>query len=202
MPEESIILYEKIKKSLLTTPGKCFPATSIEAKLPKAAVAIILCRNSVADEIYVLLIKRKIRSDDPWSGNMALPGGRFSNADKNLVETVIREVSEETGLELSESSLLEKLDEVASSNFLVMVTPYVVLLENEHEPTLKVQLKEIDSFVWIPLSFFKDKNNAVSYLVEHASSGKQLVPSYRYSESHVIWGLTLRIIEDLISRIQ
>lgn len=54
------------------------------------------------DELNLLLIKRSVRSDDPWSGHMAFPGG-FSNRNETPLHTVIREVFEETGLQLSEA---------------------------------------------------------------------------------------------------
>ena len=41
-----------------------------------------------------------IAEGDPWSGHMALPGGRREPGDPDLVATVIREVGEEVGISL------------------------------------------------------------------------------------------------------
>ena len=62
-----------------------------------AAVALVLRQ---APALELLLIKRSSSEDDPWSGQMALPGGRRDPADAGLQHTAIRETHEEVGLDL------------------------------------------------------------------------------------------------------
>ena len=64
----------------------------------QAAVALVL---RVADDLELLLIKRAKSVRDPWSGHVALPGGRRDPSDSILMETAIRETSEETGVDLA-----------------------------------------------------------------------------------------------------
>ena len=63
----------------------------------QAAVSLVL---RTAAELEVLLIKRAESERDPWSGHMALPGGRREPGDPDLAGTAIRETAEETGVEL------------------------------------------------------------------------------------------------------
>jgi 8-oxo-dGTP pyrophosphatase MutT (NUDIX family) len=42
-------------------------------------------------EAELLLIRRAEHPSDPWSGHMALPGGRNDPQDTSLYETVVRE---------------------------------------------------------------------------------------------------------------
>src|ERR1035437_8323829 len=65
----------------------------------EAAVALIL-RETVDGEVELLFIKRAARGDDPWSGQIALPGGRHQASDQSLEDTAVRETLEEVGLEL------------------------------------------------------------------------------------------------------
>ena len=65
----------------------------------QAAVALVV-RGHV--DLEVLLIKRARRDGDPWSGHMALPGGRRDPADTSLRQTAVRETLEETGIDLDE----------------------------------------------------------------------------------------------------
>ena len=51
----------------------------------------------------IMFIKRASRKRDPWSGDIALPGGRRDPEDANDCEAAVREVREEVGLDLSES---------------------------------------------------------------------------------------------------
>ena len=64
-----------------------------------AAVALIL--RALPDDLELLLIKRARDPRDPWSGHMALPGGRRDAADPDLASTAVRETLEETGVELT-----------------------------------------------------------------------------------------------------
>ena len=63
-----------------------------------AAVALVLLDGPQGIEI--LLIKRAERADDPWSGQIALPGGRYDVGDRDLEATAVRETREETGVDL------------------------------------------------------------------------------------------------------
>ena len=66
----------------------------------RASIAAIF-RSSVDGEEQVLFIRRAINPRDPWSGHVALPGGRQDGVDNGDDEaTAIREVREEVGLDL------------------------------------------------------------------------------------------------------
>jgi 8-oxo-dGTP pyrophosphatase MutT (NUDIX family) len=74
-----------------------------------ASVAVVLTPEPDA----ILLIRRAERKGDPWSGHMALPGGRKSLSDEDLLATVIRETREEVGVTLRGDQLIGCLDDVA-----------------------------------------------------------------------------------------
>ena len=63
-----------------------------------AAVSVVVRANRHLD---LLLIKRARSERDPWSGHMALPGGRRDPEDRDLEATASRETLEETGLDLA-----------------------------------------------------------------------------------------------------
>lgn len=54
----------------------------------------------------VLFIKRTSRKKDPWSGDIALPGGRRDPGDIDDLATAIRETEEEVGLDLREDNAI------------------------------------------------------------------------------------------------
>ncbi|MFI5422275.1 MAG: NUDIX domain-containing protein, partial [Nitrososphaerales archaeon] len=56
--------------------------------MPSAAVCAILKEGTKASGPELLLVKRAVSTRDPWSGQMAFPGGR-SRPNESLQETVI-----------------------------------------------------------------------------------------------------------------
>ncbi len=80
----------------------------------QAAVALVLVPGSEGPEL--LLIKRTERDDDPWSGQMAMPGGRRDEEDHDLLQTAIRETREETSVDLGEAEVLGELDDLSPSS--------------------------------------------------------------------------------------
>jgi 8-oxo-dGTP diphosphatase len=75
----------------------------------RAAVVLIL---HDSEELDALFVKRKTSPADPWSGQIALPGGRFEPEDASLIDTAMREVIEEVGIDLrAQGRLLGTLDD-------------------------------------------------------------------------------------------
>jgi 8-oxo-dGTP pyrophosphatase MutT (NUDIX family) len=68
----------------------------------RAAVALLvrLDETRVPAVPQLLMIKRATFEGDPWSGHIALPGGRREPADATLERTVVRETWEETAIDL------------------------------------------------------------------------------------------------------
>ncbi len=173
-------------------------ADSKLSALPKAAVAIIVQLAPQTKELQMLLIKRNAREGDPWSGQMAFPGGRYSENDESLLETAIREVREEIGFDLPKFWILGALDDVVASSLAIRVRPYLALASDQ--VSVRINPNEVESFVWIPLSFFIDRRNLRPYDISRFGQ-TLVVPSYNFVGNFVIWGMTLRIIENLISKL-
>lgn len=73
-----------------------------EYEKPSVTVDIVLlCYNKVHDEMKILLIQRK---SHPYRYSWALPGG-FVGPDESTAESVIRETTEETGVDISRQNI-------------------------------------------------------------------------------------------------
>lgn len=189
---------ERIKSSILKKPGKLIPEGTVPETLPKAAVCLIIRPSTKDDELYFFLIKRRTFERDPWSGHMALPGGKYIEKDADLLATAIREVLEETGIDLRSCSVLGSLDEILPGNSAIRVLPYVAISPENIQ--VSINKDEIQDYVWIPLSFFEESKNLTPYEVD--VRGRRLdVRGYTFQDKGTIWGMTLRIIQDFISKI-
>lgn len=173
------------------------PARIEDAKVARASVAIVLGAGAAGTQL--LLIQRATRDDDPWSGHMALPGGRRDPDDADALATAVRETREEVGIDLSANAEpiggLDELRAVARNRPLdLVISPMVFAL---HRPvTLALSPREVDSAVWVPLAFLASPGARATHrrTLDDISSE---FPAFRY-EHYTIWGLTHRILKGFL----
>lgn len=162
----------------------------------RAAVTLILRSSKAGDgEPEGLFVRRAEVPGDPWSGHVALPGGRHDPEDADLLETARRETREETDLRLEREDHLGLLGELhPRSRHLpsVCVTPFVAWMAEHQEVRVN---HELTGHLWIPVSALADPAHR-STLVRQVPSTREF-PTIEY-EGHVIWGLTFAIIEDFL----
>jgi 8-oxo-dGTP pyrophosphatase MutT (NUDIX family) len=164
----------------------------------EAAVSLILRESR--DDVELLFIKRAVRDDDPWSGQIALPGGRHQESDESLEDTAVRETREEVGLELrGRGAILGALDELRPRIAVlppVIVRPYVATISAD---AAIASSDEVAEFFWAPLDAILDPAaaRATEIFVRQTTTMR---PAIHY-EGHVIWGMTeqiLRRFEEII----
>jgi 8-oxo-dGTP pyrophosphatase MutT (NUDIX family) len=136
------------------------------------------------------------RPDDmpTHGGQIALPGGRRENPDRDLAATALREAAEEVGLAPASVDVLGELDDVATP-FGFVITPVVGWIAEPpalvHDPREVVELFELSP-------------EALGRPGVHRDSGSRELAgrSYRLHEFHVedrlIWGATARVVRQLL----
>jgi 8-oxo-dGTP pyrophosphatase MutT (NUDIX family) len=161
----------------------------------EAAVALLV---RPREQLEVLLIRRAEHEADPWSGHVALPGGRREERDTDLLETARRETEEEIGIPLARiGELLGLLDEVAPRNPLLpplVIAPYVLAVPPATEAV--PDRREVDAAIWVPLTALRG-DDAVSEILIELRDGTRRYPSLVYGD-YVIWGLTHRILTQFL----
>lgn len=170
--------------------------------MQRAGVACVLRQAEATDsstgpgQVEVMLIKRATREGDPWSGDMAFPGGKMESRDAHIYETTLREVAEEIGLERGQlrdlGRLSEQMTKTHSGLKPMAITPFLFTTVGEPEFVLNYEVAEI---VWMPLDFFIDQGNRAE-MTWSLSGFKKQMPCYYFHEYRV-WGLTLRMLDEL-----
>ena len=161
----------------------------------RAAVAAVLCR---APAPHLLLIERAVHPDDPWSGHMSLPGGQVE-PDEGLLQAAMRETHEETGVDLAAGGrCLGQLDELQAIGrgrpLSLVISPFVFVTETQ--PPLRLNPREAQSALWLPLDYLSDPASLES--LDYEAHGQRYeLPCYRRAGA-VVWGLTFRVIENLL----
>jgi len=155
-----------------------------------ANAAVIVLLRATDQDFQVLFVKRAENSGDSWSGQTALPGGKRNPEDRNLKETVVRETLEETRINLLVGCrFLGAMEPVRTTQKTEMkILPFVVLLEKKQAIKLNEELTE---YFWTPLKELAKHKGTVKF-----SFGE--FPAY-IIENHIIWGLTYKILHNLLS---
>ena len=164
----------------------------------RAAVALIL--RDGEDGAEFVAIRRSQRPGDPWSGHMALPGGRQHPSDVDLVTTVARETREEVGIDLvAHGQMLGRLDELRARGdgrpLNLIVSPFVFALTAPVDLTLNAH--EVDSALWVPLPFLRQRE--AQGTIRFTLAGQEMDFSTFVYRGHTIWGLTYRILTGFLS---
>ena len=130
------LTWPRIEAALAARP----PARVAEAVAARAAVALILREG--ASGLEILFIRRAEHPQDPWSGQMAFPGGRAEPGEEDLKATAVRETAEEIGVDLERhAACLGILDEVRAMARMrpvsLTILPFVFRLREEVAPVLE-----------------------------------------------------------------
>jgi 8-oxo-dGTP pyrophosphatase MutT (NUDIX family) len=186
--------FRRLSHALATRP----PILAPDDGAPRRAAVAIVLRRTADDVVELLLIKRSEREDDPWSGHVALPGGRYDPTDATLQDTAIRETLEETGIDLARDGIvLGMLDELRPRTPTlpsIIVTPFVAIVR----PDVRIETSdEVASAFWVGLAALEDPSLTVESEVS-ARGATWRVPSYLLG-GHIVWGMTERILRNLHS---
>lgn len=186
--------FRRLSRTLAERPGALAPDDGAPIR---AAVAIVL-RRAHDDQVELLLIKRSEREGDPWSGHVALPGGRHEPGDATLQDTAVRETREETGIDLARDGVvLGTLDELRPRTPTlppIIVTPFVAIVRPQ---VTIVTSDEVAFTFWVSLASLADP--ALAGESEVAARGATWrVPSYRLG-GQVVWGMTERILRNFVA---
>ena len=168
--------------------------TPFPGRKTRAAVAVILAGEN--NRLHMALIRRAEREGDPWSGHMALPGGRAQSNDPHPQGVAERETREEVGIQLEPRHRIADLDEMPVHLGLVdtgiVLTPIVYHIGAQQPPF--ALNGEVAKAYWVPIDHLFNPANLVRKTVVRQGNRLQY-PAIAY-QGQTIWGLTYRVLGD------
>jgi 8-oxo-dGTP pyrophosphatase MutT (NUDIX family) len=166
-------------------------ASHAPANARQSGVLILLYPKD--EDIKLVLIERSA-DGGVHSGQIALPGGKKEDTDKDIVETALREAAEEVALNANKVEVLGTLSSlyIPVSNF--VVNPVLAICHEE--PQLIASEYEVARILHLPLSTVFSRKK----MVEVQASGLHLTIrtiAYMMDDEQFIWGATAMILSEL-----
>jgi len=187
----------RLARSLREHPGRELPA---EPPMRWAAIALVL-RLGALGVPELLMIKRAEMERDPWSGHVACPGGRQEPGDRDLAHTAMRETWEETGIDLERvGRVLGTLDDISPRTPVlppIVIRPFVVAVPTAVEI---VQSDEVAAAFWVPLPALRERASWGQGMVTVRGAQREVV-TFTHGD-YTVWGLTERVLRQLLDRIE
>ena len=162
--------------------------------LTTAAVLVPLFRDDDG-ELRVVLIVRGDRGRH--GGQLGLPGGKPEPGDASLLDTALREAQEEIGLDRAAVDVLAHLPPVVTRTTGYRVYPFLGRIPHGVEWSLRPG--EIVGLLTPAVRDLADPS--VRARMPFRSSSLDMVVEGIEVEGHVLWGMTLRMLDLILPRI-
>lgn len=159
---------------------------------PLIRAAVLVPLYEVGGQIYVLLTRRTDKVDH-HKGQVSFPGGRCDEADRDALDTALREAYEEVGLRREDVEVLGALDDMLTTTGFV-VTPYVGVIPYPYE--LSLNEHEVAAALHVPLTIFSHPTHYREEVWER--NGRPVTVQFYQHNEDVIWGATARMIKSFL----
>ena len=172
-------------KSSLSTPID--PKIKTDGKFRLASILVVIYGR---DPIIVMTEKPKHMKFH--AGEISFPGGKLDSMDFDLLQTALRETSEEIGLTISKDQVIGQLEPVVTLNSGFLILPFISVVDTI--PTLSANC-EVEKIFHIPLESFlktesKDPDPSHNIIQE--------MFTFEY-QNQIVWGASARILKQIQS---
>ena len=190
-----VITAEQARLAFARTAGDAAPSSATAS----AAVAAIL--RETGSGLELLFIERARCPGDPWSGDLAFPGGRLEEGDADLRATAERETLEEIGLDLAAAESIGRLSDLTTAHQQMVIAAFVYYLggrEPDGESALQLSSEVADAF-WFPLMALLEPGRQASQTFETRGMSA-IYPTIDLlgTGRPVLWGVTHRLVSRLL----
>ncbi|PCI96446.1 MAG: coenzyme A pyrophosphatase [Flavobacteriales bacterium] len=157
----------------------------------KSAVLILFYLQE--NEPHIVLIQRPVYNG-AHSGQIAFPGGKVEESDKDIVYTALREANEEIGIVIDDVDVVGGLTDmyIPISNFLV--TPIVGFIN--YLPNFILEEREVAEIINLKVSDLTNINELDTTKVNFTNNRIVNVPCFDFN-GKIVWGATAVMLNEL-----
>lgn len=132
-------------------------------------------------------------------GQISFPGGKPERTDTSLVETAVRETTEEIGLGRGDVEIIEALPVVRTQTSRFDIHPFLGRIRPPS--TWRPQEREVAEVIEIGVAELAHPGvRALESVQPHSTAAPITVPCFRVAGT-LIWGATYRILDPLVARL-
>ncbi|MFQ5782186.1 MAG: NUDIX hydrolase [Nitrosopumilus sp.] len=124
------------------------------------------------------------------AGEISFPGGKLDNDDSDLLQTALRETSEEIGLNITKNQIIGQLEPVITLNSGFLILPFISIVDKI--PPLAANA-EVEKIFHIPLESFL-KTMAPDPDPSHNIIQEMYTFDY---QNQIVWGASARILKQI-----
>jgi len=170
-------------KSILSSPVNSKLEINKEYKLASVLVVIY-------GKKPIVVMTEKPKHMKFHAGEISFPGGKLDTNDSDLLETALRETSEEIGLTITRDQITGQLEPVVTLNSGFLILPFISVIDEI--PTLAANA-EVEKIFHIPLeSLLKTIANDP----DPSHNIIQEMYTFEY-QNQIVWGASARILKQI-----
>jgi 8-oxo-dGTP pyrophosphatase MutT (NUDIX family) len=147
--------------------------------------------------LRILLLLRTDRG--VHGGQLGLPGGRPEPGDSDFLATALREAEEEVGLRPDQVQVLDALEPLETVATGWRVHPFLGLVTGDVE--WRLQPEEVVKLLTPAVEMLGDATRRQRLPFTSSRFPEPLEVEGIDVEGHVLWGMTLRLLDDLVPRL-
>jgi 8-oxo-dGTP pyrophosphatase MutT (NUDIX family) len=169
----------------------------VSTELRTAAVLVPVFRDA-DEELRIVLV---LRADDggQHGGQIGLPGGKPEPGDADLLATALREAEEEIGLSRGAVEVVAELEPLATQATGWLVHPFLGRVPRDTR--WKLQETEIVGILTPAARALADSSSRSTLPFTSLRFPEPLLVDGIDVEGHVLWGMTLRLLDDVLPRL-
>ncbi len=176
------MLLDDLKSNLSTIVN---PKIKLDGKYRLASILVV-----IYGEEPIVIMTEKPKHMKFHACEISFPGGKLDSSDSDLLETALRETSEEIGLTISKEQVVGQLEPVVTLNSGFLILPFVSVVNKI--PKLSAN-SEVEKIFHIPLEPFlktqtKDPDPTHNLIQE--------MYTFEY-QNQIVWGASARILKQI-----
>ena len=141
-----------------------------------------------------IIMTEKPKSMKLHAGEISFPGGKLDVVDFDLLETALRETSEEIGLKISKNQVIGQLSPVRTLNYGFLILPFVSILD---EIPQLVSNSEVETIFHMPL------DTLLKTITKDTDPNHNPVDDmYTFDyQAQIVWGASARILKQIENKL-